>query len=298
MTNKWIVLLGLCLSACTNFDYQSEGKDVPTAGKITIWADFGDSLMLTQMTEVFVSKYPKAFLQFKFTSETEILKAVNSGICRVCILHRDLNAQEKEALENRSFKVRSAKFARSSIALVTHKNSSMDVITETELKQSLSGNAANNNLKWVFDRLGGNNYMYFYRRFKLANQTAGSVVSMPNPYGVLDWVIAHPGSIGFVGINVLADKSDTLAMHYQRKVKILRVLTDTTKASYPFQSQIFTRQYPYTQDVFIHDLQGYSGLGSGLAAWLCSQPGQIMVKKSGLLPCFDAGRTVEVNTQE
>jgi hypothetical protein len=31
---------------------------------------------------------------------------------------------------------------------------------------------------------------------------------------------------------------------------------------------------------------------------LCSQPGQIMVKKSGLLPCFDAGRTVEVNTEE
>jgi len=298
MINKWIVLLGLCLSACTNFDYQSEGKDVPTAGKITIWADFGDSLMLTQMTEVFVSKYPKAFLQFKFTSETEILKAVNSGICRVCILHRDLNSQEKQALENRSFKVRSAKFARSSIALVANKKSPVDVISESELKQGLIGNGGRNEVQWVFDRLGGNNYMYFYYRYKLADKPAPAVVSVQGPYAVLDRVMAHPESIGFVGINSLADKTDTLAMFYQRKVKILKVITDSTQASYPFQSQIFTRQYPYIQDVYIHDLQGYSGLGSGLAAWLCSQPGQIMVKKSGLLPCFDAGRTVEVNTEE
>ena len=60
------ILLWLCmlLSACSNFDYQGEGKDVPTAGKVNIWADFADSLMLSQMKEVFESKYTKATLRF------------------------------------------------------------------------------------------------------------------------------------------------------------------------------------------------------------------------------------------
>lgn len=298
MVNRLVLIGCLWLGACSNFDYQGEGKDVPTAGKINIWADFADSLMLTQMKDVFESKYPKSTLQFTFASETDILKAVNEGICRVCVLHRDFFPSEKEALENRNFKVRSVKFAKSSIALVASPTMAVDNIHEKELAGYLKSGRNDRRYQLVFDKLGGNNYMYFYRRYQLQEKPSTCVISLPNPYAVMDWVAGHPGYIGFVGINTLADKSDTMAIHYQKKVKILKVITDSTEASYPFQSQIFTRQYPYIQDVYVHDLQGYSGLGSGLAAWICSQPGQILVKKSGLLPCFDVGRTIEVETKE
>ncbi len=293
------ILLWLCmlLSACSNFDYQGEGKDVPTAGKVNIWADFADSLMLSQMKEVFESKYTKSTLRFTFASETDILKAVNSGVCRVCVLHRDFFPHEKDALENRNFKVRSVKFAKSSIAVVANKNIPFDFLHEKNLVDYLMNRNPSNQFQLVFDKLGGNNFMYFYRRYQLKEKPSSGIISMPGPYAVMDWVAKHPGSLGFVGINTLSDQSDTMAMHYQRKVKILRLITDSTEASYPFQSQIYTRRYPFIQDVFIHDLQGYSGLGAGFAAWICSQPGQILVKKSGLLPCFDAGRTIEVDTE-
>ncbi|MFN4915788.1 MAG: substrate-binding domain-containing protein [Sphingomonadales bacterium] len=297
MRNSFWVIAILVFTACSNYDYQGEGKDVPTAGKVNIWADFADSLMLTQMKDVFESKYPKADIRFTFASETDILKAVNEGICRICILHRDFFEQEKEALENRNFKVRSVKFAKSSIALVANRNASADAISESELKALLAANTGSSQKKLCFDRKGGNNYMFFYRRFQLNNHAQPNVISLSGPHAVMDWVASHPEFIGFVGVNTIADKTDTLALHYQRKVKILQVNTDSTGLSYPFQSQIYTRQYPFIQDVYIHDLQGYSGLGSGFAAWICSQPGQILVKKSGLLPCFDAGRTVEVDTE-
>ena len=292
----WILAILVC-TACSNFDYKGDGKDVPTAGQINIWADFADSLMLTQMKEVFESKYPKADIHFTFASETEILQAVNEGICRICILHRNFFEQEKQALENRNFKVRSVKFAKSSIALVANKSLSDDVISESTLKMLLTGRSGTSKQKLCFDRKGGNNYMFFYRRYHLNKLSQSNVISLSGPYDVMDWVAKHDEFIGFVGVNAIADKSDTLAMNYQRKVKIMRVSTDSTGISYPFQSQIYTRQYPFIQDVYIHDLQGYSGLGSGFAAWICSQPGQILVKKSGLLPCFDAGRTIEVETE-
>lgn len=297
MRNSLWLLTTLVFAACSNYDYQGAGKDVPTAGKVNVWADFSDSLMLTQMKDVFESKYPKADIQFTFASETDILKAVNEGVCRICILHRDFFEQEKEALENRNFKVRSVKFAKSSIALVANRNSTFNSISESELKALLSGRTSSATQKLCFDKKGGNNYMYFYRRYQLNKQFQSNVVSLLGPYAVMDWVSKHPEFIGFVGVNTIADKADTMALHYQRKVKILQVSTDSTGVSYPFQSQMYTRQYPFIQDVYIHDLQGYSGLGSGFAAWVCSQPGQILVKKSGLLPCFDAGRTVEVDTE-
>ncbi|MEK0421968.1 MAG: hypothetical protein EBV15_08630 [Bacteroidetes bacterium] len=296
MKIKLFLISVFLLTGCSNFDYQGEGKDVPTAGNVNIWADFADSLMLTQMKEVFESKYPKARLKFTFASETDILKAVNDGKCRICILHRDFFENEKQALENRNFKVRGVKFARSSIALVSNRSSGYTIIEESNLKQYLSV-LQKDAPKLCFDRKGGNNYMFFYRRFKLNDKENANLISLPGPYAVMDWVATHPDYVGFVGVNTLADKTDTLAAHYQKKVKILQVQTDSTAAAYPFQSQIYTGQYPYVQDVYIHDLQGYSGLGSGFAAWICSQPGQILVKKSGLLPCFDVGRTIEVDTE-
>jgi len=295
MKIKIVFLSSLILNACSNFDYQGKGKDVPTAGKVIIWADFADSLMLTQIKYVFESKYPRASLQFTFASETDILKAIDAGKCRICILHRDFFSHEKEAIENRNFKVRSVKFAKSSIALVASRQANIAIVKETDLKNCFL-NSQNNNLKFCFDRKGGNNYMYLFRRFNLTEKSNSNLITLPGPYPVIDWVATHPDCIGFVGVNTIADRSDTMAAHYQKKVKILQVQTDTTVASYPFQSQIHTGQYPFIQDVYFHDLQGYSGLGSGFAAWICSQPGQILVKKSGLLPCFDAGRTIEVDT--
>lgn len=297
MKNRLLLYAALLLCACSNYDYQGTGKDVPTAGKVSIWADFADSLMLTQLKEVFESRYPKATIKFEFASETDILNAVNDGKCRICIMHRDFFPQEKEALENRNFKVRSVKFAKSSIALVAGHNHPLSVIDEADVKKYLRADANTEGLKFCFDRKGGNNYMYFFRRYQLKEGSKTSMVTMPGPYAVIDWVALHPDYVGFVGVNTIADKTDPLAMQYQKKVKIMQVNTDSSGSSYPFQSQIYSGQYPFVQDVYLHDLQGYSGLGSGFAAWICSQPGQILVKKSGLLPCFDAGRTIEISTE-
>jgi hypothetical protein len=231
--NRLLFLISLFLCACSNFDYQGEGKDVPTAGKVTIWADFADSLMLTQMKDVFESKYPKASLKFKFASETDILMAVNEGKCRICILHRDFFPEEKQALENRNFKVRSVKFARSSIALVAKKNSDFTILGENDLKQYLLSEKSGD-VTLCFDRKGGNNYMYFFRRYALNEKSKAKIVTLPGPYAVMDWVANHDGCIGFVGINTIADKTDTMAAFYQKMVKVLQVQTDSSGASYPF----------------------------------------------------------------
>ncbi len=302
--NLLFVIAGLLFS-CDNYDHSGKGNDIPTAGDLEVWADHGDSLMLLQMKEVFESRYPKARIKFLFATETEILTAVNDGHCRVCFLHRDFQTEEKERLENRNFKVRSVRFAKSSIAAVVNPLNKVNSLSEAQIKGILSGElndwnkvGGNGPLTTIVDRVGGSNYLFFYKRFSLSkiNQSRG-IRAVNKPHAVLEWVSKHSDALGFVSINWLADRGDSSTREYRKKVKVLKIFSDSNSAVYPFQSQMYTGEYPFTEDVYLHDLQGYSGLGSGFAAWICSQPGQVLLKKCGLLPYFDAGRTIEISTE-
>lgn len=301
-----ILLSMLMLTACTPFNYSGKGNDVPTAGELEIWVDHGDSFLMSQIEAIYESQYPKADLHFRYASELDILEAVNNGTCRACILHRDFDTAERTALEGRDFKVRSVKIARTSTALIAHPQYGSDQIRLNDLKKLLSGESrtadardGSEKVSLVFDQAGGSNYLNLLRKFFGGKQPAAkSVAALGSPLQVLEWVAAHSNTIGFVNVNLLSDRGDTMAARLAGEVKVLKLEGDSLPGfHYPFQSQMAARQYPLVMDVYLHDLQGYSGLASGLAAWMYSQPGQVLVKKSGLLPAKDYGRTIELGSE-
>lgn len=296
----------MAVTACTPFNYSGNGNDVPTAGELEIWVDHGDSFLMSQIESIYESNYPKADLRFRYASEQDILKAVNDGTCRACILHRDFDSAEIKALESRDFKVRSVKVARTSTAVIANPRFEPDFLSLEDLKnllsgksRTLSGPGSSAPLTLVFDQAGGSNYLNMVRKFFGGHQPASAnVAALGRPLQVLKWVAAHPGTVGFVNVNLLSDRSDSMAASLAGEVKVLKLQGDSLPGyHYPFQSQMAARQYPLVMDVYLHDLQGYSGLATGLAAWIVSQPGQVLVKKSGLLPAKDHGRTIELGTE-
>ncbi len=101
--------------------------------------------------------------------------------------------------------------------------------------------------------------------------------------------------MGFVGMNWIADRGDTLARHLRKSVKVLAVQNDSTKEYHlPYQSQVYAKQYPFVAPVMGYDLQGYSGLAQGFLAFCCDQGGQILLKKCGLSPAIPPARTIQL----
>lgn len=303
---KYFWLLAVGLFSCTPFNYSGQGNDVPTAGELEIWTDHGDSLLVSQFEAMFESNYPKSDIRVKYASETQILAAVNEGKCKACILHRDFDTIERTTLENRGFKVRSALIAKTSIALLSHRENPVQTISREQLRQILEGRLSSwqtlggqGPITPVFDQAGGSNYLYFFKNWLKSDPKALKAVSSLNsPSLVIGWVGSHRDALGFINVNWISDRGDPASENFLKKVNVLKVEGDSASGyHYPFQSQIAARQYPFVLPVYIHDLQGYSGLASGFTAWICSQPGQVMVKKCGLLPARDFGRTVEFGTE-
>lgn len=299
---SFFICLLFSLCSCGNFDYSGKGKDLPTAGKLQLWVDHGDSLLFTQLKDLFEKNYPKAEIILKYASETEILKAVNDGTCRACVMHRNFDTLEKMALENRDFKVRSIKIASTSAAIMVNKQNSINNLSNSDLQSIMSGNSGSSNQlsQVIFDQAGGANFRMFREFFGKRNVKIETtkVRSLQSPEAVLNWLQTHQDAIGVININLIADRSDPSSTKWYDKLKVIKVqsLTDS-QFVYPFQSQMAAGQYPFVADIYFHDLQGYSGLASGFLAWIYSQPGQVMIKKSGLLPARDHGRTIEIGTE-
>jgi len=101
-------------------------------------------------------------------------------------------------------------------------------------------------------------------------------------------VVAHPGTIGFIGINGVAQPDKTM----QEMVDNLRVLgiknlpgKPGSDGFYkPNQNDLALGLYPLIRNLYIINAEGGPGLGTGFASFLAGERGQRIVLKSGLLP--------------
>ncbi len=300
--SKLISLFAIMAISCQNFDYSSKGKDVPTAGNIVIGVDQGDSFLITEELDYFHQDYPKAKIRPKFLCEIALLRQLQQDSMRFVVMNRDFTKSEKENLERRDILVRSEKIAETSIAVICHKSNRIDSITQAMLKQILAGKMQvwpnSEPITTLFDGACGSNYEYLAKVFLKGKIEAANLGSFNNPKQLIDYVSSHPNAIGFVGLNWISDRTDAQSANLASMVKVLKVENVKDKLFYlPFQSQIKAKLYPFVQTVYMHDLQGYNGLAKGFISFVASQPGQILIKRSGLIPAHDYGRTIFIESE-
>ena len=298
MRKGLIGYLLLLLMSCHNIDFSGKGNDVPTQGDLSIGVDYGDSFLLSEWMYVFTVDYPKAHLTPQYLCETEIINHLESGKLSFAMLHRDFTAEEKENFNYLEKPLRSVRVVKTSIAVVAHPSVVFDSLQLQELKDMLSGDPKLRQYTCVFDQGCGSNYNYFNSLWFKNDSMKGRIIGKKTPSAVLDYVSKTPNAIGFVSVNWVSDRTDSLSQQLAQSVKILKIENPKKgRFYYPFQSQIKANEYPFIQEIWMHDLQGYSGLAQGFIAWVSSQPGQILVKKSGLIPEKDMGRTIELSTE-
>lgn len=301
--NKIFLAILVFTASCQNFDYQGKGKDVPTTGKITIGADYGDSFVLNELIDVFEDEYQNADIQTKWHCETDILRYLQSDSLRFVLLNRDFTKEEKDGLVDRDIQIRSVKIASSSIAVIVNPTMNMDKIKDSMLFDILTGQITRwpdngNSILPSMDKTCGSIYNFLSNHWNLKSLKCNDAGIVNSPREVIEFVANNTGAIGFVNLNWIADKSDSMSILLGKKVKVLQVQNKRdNKYYYPYQSQIKANQYPFIQHLYLHDLQGYSGLAKGFMAFVSSQPGQILVKKSGLVPAKDHGRTIVIGDE-
>jgi phosphate transport system substrate-binding protein len=66
----------------------------------------------------------------------------------------------------------------------------------------------------------------------------------------------------------------------------------------PYQAYIAQKIYPLWREVYIISKEAYTGLGTGLTAFIASERGQRIVLKFGLVPATMPVRLVELINEE
>lgn len=296
-----LVVVGLAFSACQNISYSGKGNDVPTAGEIRVAVDYGDSFFVNEELEMFHMDYPKSRITPVHLCEVNILRQLEMDSIRFVIMNRDFTPDEKTNLEKLGMKIRSAHIASTSIAVIVSKANPVKKLSQNDLRNVLEGKITDwsslggaGNIQTIFDQGCGSNYTYFLTKWFSGKQPGGRIAEKKNPREVIRFVSENKGAIGFVNVNWLSDRTDSACIALAKMVEVVAIENPDKKGYFlPFQSQIRTGEYPFIQKVYMHDLQGYSGLAQGFIAYVASQPGQIILKKSGLIPATDFGRTIQ-----
>lgn len=303
-----LILLGFSFSmlmvSCLDMEHKGSRNDIPTKGELEIAIDINDSFMFNQLIARFHELYPQAHIQAKYMSPMQILEGVRDKKINALYINYLFDTAMVRTLESRRIKVRSHIVGNASTAFIVNRNNPNDGLSVDSLLGILSGKVTcwkgqtvPMELVFVKGDLAFNYLSNWYTRHPKGQSDVKikQWLQLPHPQAVFRYVQTHKGALGFVGMNWIADRGDTLSKHLRKTVKVLAVQDDSTQAfHFPYQSQVYAKQYPFVAPLMGYDLQGYSGLASGFLAFCCDQSAQILLKKSGLSPAMPPARTIQL----
>ncbi len=279
----WICLL--LFASCTNS--LEKAQDTPNEGFIRISVEESFRPFMEEQLKVFLESNPKAKIEVSYKSEIDCFKDLANDSTRMIFVTRGLNKQEQvEYKKSLSYNPNFAILAYNAVAVLVHKSAKDSVFSLDELSQRLTGKS---DKKVVMD---GNNLTGIIRFLKDSLvKDAGlgkNVVAAKGSKEVIDYIATHDDAIGFVGMNWIGDGYDPAQVELRKKVKL--GLVECTQCiekgffSKPSPATISKAQYPLTLPIYYILKENAAGLGTGFLNFLSLERGQLIFKRSFLVP--------------
>ena len=123
----------------------------------------------------------------------------------------------------------------------------------------------------------------------LKGESLGSnVQAAQSSVGVIDYVSKTPNAIGFLGYSWVGNADDTTQLAYLKKIKTAYVESTDSANAYvkPSQYLIYTKSYPMVRDLVYNLKEKHIGLAHGFAHFLYTMQGQLIFRRSYLMPAI------------
>lgn len=284
---KGLFIFGmLCLmTACQN--KQTIPSDTTTSGTIHVSAEQIFKPVLDEQVKVFKSSYPDANILIEYKSEIECLKDFQSDSTRMIFITRGLTKQEEAAYKNQlSFTPTFGILAYDAVAILINKNAPDSLYSLNELRKILVGE---NPKQVVMDGSNLTGVVRFLKDSLTKEKPFGkNVLSTDGSNAVIDYIKSHPNAIGFVALNWIGDKYNVNQAEDRKQVKtaLLECTLCAEKGLYaqPSQSTISKGEYSMSLPIYYILKENAPGLGSGLLNFMSLERGQLIFRRSFLVP--------------
>lgn len=293
------LLLLFVVACCENpLAYQ---EDTHGRGKQTLYLEESYKPLFETSIYTFESQFPKADIVPDYCTQEEAIEAFfNKKTNTICIA-RDLNKREIANLKKANIEVRSTKIAYDAVTLLAHPNNKDSALTIPQLKQILKGEITTwsdgSPINVVFDNVNSANFQYLHELAGKATLPA-NVFAVKSNLDVIKYVKEHPSALGIIGVNWISDEDDKVVVEYRTGLKILAVGKTAAGPFYqPYQSYIYTKEYPLTREVWLINKGSRSGLNSGFVNWMQGEHGQLIIQKSALVPANAVVRLIQMSEE-
>ena len=306
----FITFSSLLLAACSeNKPKTGKWQDTVSSGFIQIAADDSFEPIMNSQVQVFESIYLKAGIMPMYTTEVEALKLLYEDSVRLAIVTRPLSPSEHQAYNAKKRFPREMKIATDAITLIINKSNPDSIISVKTIEKILTGKIS----KWteinpesplagdinvVFDNKESGTVRFAIDSICKGVPLSTKLYAETKNRDVIDYVSQSPHALGIIGVDWVGDSGDSTRMKFNKDITVMsvsRIDDPNIYNSYkPYQAYIATKQYPLVRDVYaiLNDPRG--GLSSGFMTFLCSQRGQYIFLKSGLVPATQPVRIVEI----
>ena len=290
--SKWV---RLCFFLATMAGWMSSCNnkaDVPQtdrfdSGILHISCDESFKPVVDAQVQVYQSIYPKTKIIVHYKPEAECINDFGVDSIRMVIATRGASRKENAFIEDTlKLGARSVTVAYDAVAVIVHPQATDSLFTLTELKELISGKSKKNLIP-VFDGLKATSTVRFMLDSALGGQTLGkNVVAAESSRGVIDYVGRTPNAVGFLGISWIGNADDTAQLSDLKKVRLARLESTDSVGGFvlPVQYLIYSRTYPLIRDLVYVLKEKHTGLANGFAAFMRSERGQLLFKRSYLFP--------------
>lgn len=291
------VLVSLIYFSCNTSDSPS---DTPTYGKIIISVDETFKPLIESEVDTFEKIYEYADVQVNFKPEVDAFYDLMETDIRLIIVPRQLNKEEFDVFNKWEIVPKITKIAYDGVALIGSKDLKDSTLTIKEINSLLTGNSLPTfkNTKIIFDN-SKSSTIRFLKEKSGVSELSKNCFALNSNTAVIDYISAEKNCIGIIGVNWISDKDDSTRLNFLKSVKVLEIAQSEDDDFYkPYQAYIAQKVYPLWREVFVISKEAYTGLGTGLTAFIASERGQRIVLKFGLVPATMPVRLVELIENE
>lgn len=300
-------------------------------GSALLYADEGFKSFIEQEREVFEYQYPNAFILTKYMSETDAVNGLLNDSCSLAVLSRPLTKEQIEYIRGKNNRVaRQQEIAVDAVALIVNKDNPVNMLSEQEIRDLFSSKITSwTQLAWndttpvklVFDRQGSANVNFIEDKFLAKGaKFPANTYAQKNTADVIKVVERDKSAIGFVSVSWLGDnlerlqndyskdamdtgklvslqsETDTIAVDFTDKVKVLKVRKDDSPIGYkPYQAYISSGEYPLFRVVYMVSTAATNSVGQSFFSFVTGFTGQKILSLTGIMPYMVHQRIIELN---
>ncbi|VBB46424.1 conserved hypothetical protein [uncultured Paludibacter sp.] len=294
----FIFLLCFIIISCGgNKKKDKDDGNTLRSGYIKIAVDETMKDVLQNEINVYEGLYP-AIIEPIYTTEPNAIDLLKKDTVRLAVTARPLNKSELKYFHDKTYYPEEIRIAIDAVAIITHPNNPDSIINVQNLKRILTGEIKSWNEIYPSSKLGKIQVVFDNTNSSIVRYAADSICrdkplsselnALDLNKEVVDYVAKTPNAMGLIGVSLISNELDSVAVDFTKKIQVMRVSKEEKPDRYnsvqPYQYYIYTQEYPLTRNIYIilNDFRGE--LPKGFTTFVAGDKGQRIIKSAGLLP--------------